>query len=110
MFGIDVNFLNVKVNEGALFPTVTLTASVQKAWQPTLMQVHQFNAAAVAQVRGPIYQGGAEYSLIRQSKENLEQQRLNLLQGRDQSPADLFTAWGRLVSGKAKTATLPAPR
>ena len=25
MFGIDVNFLNVKVNEGALFPTVTLT-------------------------------------------------------------------------------------
>ncbi len=39
MFGIDVNFLNVKVNEGALFPTVTLTANVQKSWQQTVTQV-----------------------------------------------------------------------
>src|SRR5438552_8404831 len=29
MYGIDVNFLQVKVNEGALLPTVTLKASVQ---------------------------------------------------------------------------------
>src|SRR5207248_2882184 len=29
MYGIDVNFLQVKVNEGALLPTVTLQASVQ---------------------------------------------------------------------------------
>ena len=32
MFGIDVSYLQVKVNEGALFPTVTLQGSVQ---QPT---------------------------------------------------------------------------
>lgn len=105
MFGIDVNFFNVKVNEGALFPTVTLIASVQKAWQPTLMQVHQFNAAAVAEVSVPIYQGGAEYSLIRQSKETLEQQRLNLVQVRDQARAELVTAWGQLLASKAQIAS-----
>src|SRR6202043_4172050 len=82
MFGIDVNFLTVKVNEGALFPTVTLTASVQKTWQQTITQIRQFDASAVAQVSVPIYQGGAEYSLIRQSKETLEQQRLVLEQVR----------------------------
>jgi outer membrane protein len=108
MFGIDVNFLNVKVNEGALFPTVTLIASVQKTWQQTITQIRQFNASAVAQVSVPIYQGGAEYSLIRQSKETLEQQRLNLEQVRDQARADLVTAWGQLLAGKAQIASSQA--
>jgi outer membrane protein len=108
MFGIDVNFLAVKVNEGALFPTVTLTASVQKTWQQTITQIRQFNASATAQVSVPIYQGGAEYSLIRQSKENLEQQRLNLEQVRDQARADLVTAWGQLLAGKAQIASSQA--
>jgi outer membrane protein len=108
MFGIDVNFLNVKVNEGALFPTVTLTASVQKTWQQTITQIRQFDAAAVAQVSVPIYQGGAEYSLIRQSKETLEQQRLILEQVRDQARADLVTAWGQLLAGKAQIASSQA--
>ena len=108
MFGIDVNFLTVKVNEGTLFPTVTLTASVQKTWQQTITQIRQFNASATAQVSVPIYQGGAEYSLIRQSKENLEQQRLNLEQVRDQSRADLVTAWGQLLAGKAQIASSQA--
>lgn len=102
MYGIDVNFLNVKVNEGALFPTVTLQASVQKGWQQTITSVRQFSASAVAQVSMPVYQGGAEYSLIRQSKETLEQQRLNLEQVRDQARADLVTAWGQLLAGKAQ--------
>jgi outer membrane protein len=108
MFGIDVNFLTVKVSEGALFPTVTLTASVQKTWQQTITQIRQFNASATAQVSVPIYQGGAEYSLIRQSKENLEQQRLNLEQVRDQARADLVTAWGQLLAAKAQIASSQA--
>jgi outer membrane protein len=105
MFGIDVNFLNVKVYEGALFPTVTLQASVQQSWQQTITTPRQFGASALAQVGVPIYQGGAEYSLIRQSKETLEQQRLNLDQVRDQTRADLVTAWGQLVAGKAQIAS-----
>ena len=108
MFGVDVNFLNVKVNEGALFPTLTLQAGVQKSWQQTITQIWQFNASAVAQVSVPIYQGGAEYSLIRQSKETLEQQRLNLEQVRDQARADLVTAWGQLLAGKAQIASSQA--
>jgi outer membrane protein len=101
-YGIDVSFLNVKINEGALFPTVALQASVQKTWQQTITQIRQFTASAVAQVTVPIYQGGAEYSLIRQSKETEAQQRLNLEQVRDQARADLVTAWGQLLAGKAQ--------
>ena len=33
MFGIDVSYLQVKVNEGALLPTVTLQAAVQQSYE-----------------------------------------------------------------------------
>jgi outer membrane protein len=102
MFGIDVNYLTVKVNEGALLPTVSLQASAQQSYEEILTTYRQFGASAVAQVSIPIYQGGAEYSLIRQSKENLAQQRLTLEVTRDQTRANVATAWGQLVAGKAQ--------
>jgi len=108
MYGIDVNYLQVKVNEGALLPTVSLQASVQQSYEQTMTIFRSFGASAIAQVSAPIYQGGAEYSLIRQSKENLAQQRLVLEQTRDQTRANTVTAWGQLVAGKAQVASAQA--
>ena len=105
MFGIDVNYLQVKVNEGALLPTVTLQASVQQSNEQTLAISRSFGASAIAQLSVPIYQGGAEYSLIRQSKETLATQRLVLEQTRDQTRANVVTAWGQLQAGKAQVAS-----
>jgi outer membrane protein len=102
MFGIDVNYLQVKVNEGALLPTVTLQAAVQQSYEPSQVIFREFGASATAQVSAPLYQGGAEYSLIRQSKETLAQQRFNLEMVRDQTRANVVTAWGQLVAGKAQ--------
>ena len=102
MFGIDVSYLQVKVAEGALLPTVTLQASVQQTYEQSLIQYRSFGASAIAQLNVPIYQGGAEYSLIRQSKETAAQQRLVLDQTRDQTRANVVTAWGQLVAGKAQ--------
>jgi outer membrane protein len=101
MFGIDVNYLQVKINEGALLPTLSLVTSVQEAHEQTLTTQKAFTASAVAQITAPVYQGGTEYSLIRQSKENLAQQRLNLETVRDQTRANTITAWGQLEAGKA---------
>jgi outer membrane protein len=108
MYGIDVTFLQVKVNEGALLPTVTMQASVQQGYEQSLQVFRSFGASAIAQVSVPIYQGGAEYSLIRQSKESLAQQRLVLEQTRDQTRANTVTAWGQLVAGKAQVASAQA--
>jgi len=105
MYGIDVQFLQVKVNEGALLPTVTVQAVVQQAYEQQMQVFRQFGASAIASVNVPIYQGGAEYSLIRQSKESLAQQRLVLEQTRDQTRANTVTAWGQLVAGKAQVAS-----
>ena len=60
MFGIDVNYLQVKVNEGALLPTVSLQAAVQQSYEQTMTVFRSFGASAIAQVTAPIYQGGAE--------------------------------------------------
>src|ERR1700728_2697451 len=78
MFGIDVNYLQVKVNEGACLPTITFQAAVQQSYEQTMTVYRSFGASAITQISAPLYQGGAEYSLIRQSKESLAQQRLNL--------------------------------
>ena len=108
MFGVDVNFLQVKVNEGALLPTVTFTASAAQSYESTMTTYRSFGASAVTSVSIPIYQGGAEYSLIRQSKETLSQQRLTLELTRDQTRANTVTAWGQLVAGKAQVASAQA--
>jgi outer membrane protein len=105
MFGIDVQFLQVKVNEGALLPVVTAQANVLQQYQTNTTAPRTFAASAIVQATVPIYQGGAEYSLIRQSKETLAQQRLVLEQTRDQTRANTVTAWGQLVAGKAQVAS-----
>jgi len=105
MFGIDVSYLNVKINEGALFPTVSLQANAQQGYEQSITSPRQFVASAIAQVSVPIFQGGAEYALIRQSKESLAQQRLNLEQVRDQARASIVQAWGQLQAGRAQVAS-----
>ncbi len=102
MYGIDVQFLQVKVNEGALLPVVTFQATVQQAYEQNPSIPRTFQALAQAAVTVPIYNGGGEYSLIRQSKETLAQQRLFLEQTRDQTRANTVTAWGQLVASKAQ--------
>jgi outer membrane protein len=108
MYGVDVSHLQVKVSEGALFPTVTLQTSVQQSYEQTLTIFRSFGASTALQLSVPVYQGGAEYSLIRQSKESLAQQRLNLEQIRDQTRANVVTTWGQLVAGKAQVASAQA--
>ncbi|WGD48651.1 TolC family outer membrane protein [Bradyrhizobium sp. CB1650] len=108
MYGIDVNYLQVKINEGALLPTINFQVAATQSYEQTMTIFRSFGASAVAQVSAPIYQGGAEYALIRQSKENLAQQRLNLETTRDQTRANVVQSWGQLQAGKAQVASAQA--
>ena len=108
MYGIDVSYLQVKVAEGALLPTVGVQAQVQQQYQPSLSFDKLFTASAIAQVTVPLYQGGAEYSLIRQQKENVTQQRQNLELTRDQTRANVVQSWGQLEATKAQVASAQA--
>jgi len=102
MYGVDVALLQVKISEGALYPSVSLTGSVQKTWQSSLSSVNNFTASLIGQVTVPIYQGGGEYSTIRQSKEQLGQKRLDLDTSRSQVRATVVQSWGQLEAAKAQ--------
>jgi len=102
MHGVDVSFLQVKINEGALLPVVSAQVSAQQQSEPFPGLTTEFLGTATANVTIPIYQGGSEFSLIRQSKESLGQQRLTLDLTRNQVRQAVVQAWGQLEAAKAQ--------
>ena len=102
MYGVDVAYLQVKINEGALYPTMNILAAFQQQYQPLPGEQSLFTAGITGQLSIPLYQGGAEYALIRQSKEGAAQQRLNLDLVRRQVRASVTQAWAQLTAAKGE--------
>src|SRR5580692_4476917 len=101
-YGVDVAELNVKVSEGALYPQLAVAATASKNYDPTAAINKQTLASIIGTLTIPLYQGGGEFSTIRQSKETLGQQRLNLDVNRDQARATVVQSWGQLDAAKAE--------
>jgi outer membrane protein len=102
MYGVDVAQLQVKIAEGALWPTLIAQAEINRQWEPTLLTPKQFSNSVMLNLSVPIYQGGAEYSAIRLDKEAAGQQRLNLDEVRNEAQANVVQAWGQLQAAKAQ--------
>ena len=104
MFNIDAAVLQVKITEGSLYPTLNLVGSAQKTHgsASSLTVTDTLSASIGGQLAVPIYQGGAEYSAIRQAKETLGQRRVDLDTARDQVQQALVQAWGQLQAAKAQ--------
>ena len=104
MYGVDVARLQVKIAEGALYPTVTLRGNVERAQDIDVIGLipNQSFLSVRVGVTIPIYQGGAEHSTIRQSKETLTQRRLDLATTCDQARATVVQVWGQLRAAQAQ--------
>jgi len=102
LYGVDVAQLQVKIAEGALWPTLTGQYNIQQQIFPQLLTPKDFTNTVMLNLSVPLYQGGAEYSAIRLDKENVDQQRLTVDQIRDQTRADVVQAWGQLQAAKAQ--------
>lgn len=102
LYDVDVAQLQVKIAEGALWPTLTGQYSVQDQWEPQLLTDKLFTNTVSLNLSVPIYQGGAEYSAIRLNKETVGEKRLTVDQVRDQTRADVVQAWGQLQAAKAE--------
>ena len=117
MYNVDVAQLEVKIAEAGLYPTLVLQGAAQvleltsndasiKLLNVPLAQndasLKLFNSTVQARLTVPIYQGGREYSVIRQSKEGVGQHRLSLDQVRDEVRANVVQYWGQLEAVKAQ--------
>ncbi|WP_137156138.1 TolC family outer membrane protein [Rhizobium sp. FKL33] len=80
MYAIDSAGFQVKTAEGALLPGVVVQGQVSANDGHTdWSSLNNYNSSSVtARINVPIYQGGAEYGEIRQAKERLGQQQIQL--------------------------------
>ncbi|MEJ8573325.1 TolC family outer membrane protein [Microbaculum marinum] len=99
---------NVKVAEGTLLPTVELQGSVSHFINPNGVLDTQSSGQVGVQVTVPIYQGGFEYSQVRQAKETRTQALLLVDSARQQVRAAVVSAWGSLEAATASITSAQA--
>ena len=95
MHAVDQAELAIKVDEGKLYPQVSLQGQVAQQFDVNAVPgARAFNAQVTGNLTVPIYQGGQEYASIRQDKEKLSQAELTLDQDRDAVRRNLVQFWG----------------
>ena len=100
---VDIAALNVKIQEGALLPTLSAVGAVNQQFDVQgTPRTQIFTASGQLQLNVPLYQGGIEYANIRQAKEQLGQARLNADLQRDTVRATIVSSWGLLETARAK--------
>jgi outer membrane protein len=79
LHGVDVAALNIKIIEGALYPSFGVTGTASQKYDLNFVPgTRAFEGTVVAQLNIPIYDGGATYAGTRQAKETLGQQELQV--------------------------------
>ncbi|MEJ0076860.1 MAG: TolC family outer membrane protein [Alphaproteobacteria bacterium] len=101
-YTVDAAAMAVKAAEGSLYPTVTVESSVNRRWDVQPGVSDQLTGTVLGRVAVPLYQGGAEYSVIRQAKETLGQRRIELDVQRDLIRSTVVQAWSQLEATKAQ--------
>jgi outer membrane protein len=95
LHGVDAAALQIKIAEGALYPTVGVTGQLQKRFDYNGTPGQQlYTASIVGQISVPIYDGGLSYATTRQAKEQLSQTELQTELQRDNVRAAVVAAWG----------------
>ena len=103
-YNVDAAVYQVKIAEGALYPTLQMQAAINKTYgsATNFNTAEQLTASIAGALNVPIYQGGAEYATIRQAKETLGQRKLDLDTARDQVRQTVVQSWGQLQAAKAQ--------
>jgi outer membrane protein len=102
LHAVDVAALAVKVQEGALYPTLSVQGSASQSRDASTsnLGLKQTSLQATANLSVPIYDGGLTYAGVRQAKETLSQQRLVADQQREAVRAQVVSAWGAYQNTK----------
>ncbi len=108
MHGVDVALLNVKVIEGELYPSLSVRGTLTQRWDLQGQGIDRQSASVVGTLSIPIYEGGQVYSRVRQAKETLGQQRINVDVIRDQVRQAVTAGWGVVEATKLQVAAAQA--
>ena len=101
LHAVDAAAYQVKVIQGELYPSLSLEGSIDNSWGGTQTSDRVTTATVLGRLTVPIYQGGQEYSRVREAKETLGQRRLEAEVTRDQVRAAIVSAWGALEGARS---------
>jgi outer membrane protein len=102
LHAVDQAAFQVKVAEGALYPSLTASAQLAQRWDAGEATRDSMSASIGAFLNVPIYEGGADYSRVRQTKELLGQQRILADVTREQVRQQVISAWGDLEATRGQ--------
>ncbi len=101
-YAVNAAGYNVKAKEGALLPTVGLSAGASRLDTYAGTTLGDGNSASVGiNVSIPIFTGGRTSAQIRQSKEQLGQARIEVDVIRDKVRQAISSAWSQLEAARA---------
>ena len=98
----------VKGVGGELLPTVSLNAKVRRDFE-TIATKSQFEEQSIgATLTMPLYQSGAVYSRLREAKQTVGQERLEVTQARRDVVQGVTQAWQALQTARARIVSFTA--
>jgi outer membrane protein len=94
----------VDVATGALLPSLSVQGQYAKSRDQAGLGVELESTSVIAQVRVPIYQGGAEYAGVRQAKQNRSKATFTIGDIERQVRQTVDSAWQATISARASMA------
>jgi outer membrane protein len=91
----------VNVAFSALAPTVSVQGTYGRSANAQFADTWQYSPAVVATLTVPIYQGGAEYSAVRQARQTEQQTRKTVDDARRTAAQQASQAWDTLIAARA---------
>ncbi len=106
LHAVDAAGYQVKSAEGTLLPGVVIQGNVARNWtnEPGLGNSDATSASITAQLKVPIYQGGAEFGNIRKAKETLGEQRIKVDSARASVQQQVTAAYAQMEASVAAIA------
>lgn len=101
VYAEEASAFAVKVVEGTLLPTLSLQASADYTNNPSAAIDNSASASIIAQLTIPIYQGGFEYSQVREAKEIRTERSMQIDATRASVRQAVVSAWGTLEAATA---------
>ncbi|WP_147179971.1 TolC family outer membrane protein [Ciceribacter naphthalenivorans] len=107
LHAVDAAGYQVKSAEGTLLPGVVVQGNVARNWTnepPGYSNPDATAASVTAQLKIPIYQGGAEFGSIRRAKETLGEQRIKVDSARASVQQQVTSAYAQMEASIAAIA------
>ncbi len=93
LHGVDSQLLQVKVVEGELYPTISVTGSLARRYDSSVQGDNRNVGSVLGTVSIPIYDGGSAYARTRAAKETLGERRLQVDSARDRVIQAVVASW-----------------